>query len=92
MALFYAGSFTDALHCEMADMNDQLKFFKFCKKLRILAKEKGNAKCCILEPKKKTPWPESESELYRRNDRSLSAKLVPSFVDRGCHVVRVMDP
>jgi hypothetical protein len=34
-----------------------------------------------------TPWPESASELYRSNDRHLSAKLVPtvcaSKVPRG---------
>jgi hypothetical protein len=31
-------------------------------------------------------------ELYRPSDRRLSAKLVPTFAYRGCHVVRVMDP
>jgi hypothetical protein len=36
--------------------------------------------------------PESESELYRPSDRRLSAKLVLTFVDRGCHVVSVTDP
>jgi hypothetical protein len=36
-----------------------------------------------------TPWPESASELYWPSDRRLSAKLVPTFVDRGCHVVSV---
>jgi hypothetical protein len=41
---------------------------------------------------KQTPWSESASELYRPSDRRLSAKLVPTFVDRGCHVVRVTDP
>jgi hypothetical protein len=35
----------------------------------------------------KTPWPESERKLCRPSDRSLSAKLVPTFVDRVCHVV-----
>jgi hypothetical protein len=39
-----------------------------------------------------TPWPESASELYRPNDRRLSAKLVPTFTDRGCHVVSVTNP
>jgi hypothetical protein len=39
-----------------------------------------------------TPWPESASELYRPSDRRLSAKLVPTFADRGCHVVSVTDP
>jgi hypothetical protein len=31
----------------------------------------------------KTPWPESTSELRRLSDRRLSAKLVPTFADRG---------
>jgi hypothetical protein len=29
---------------------------------------------------KKTPWPQSASELYRPSDRRLSAKLVPTFL------------
>jgi hypothetical protein len=33
--------------------------------------------------KKDTPWPESASELCRPSDRRLSAKLVPTFADRG---------
>jgi hypothetical protein len=40
---------------------------------------------------KQTPWPESASELYRPSDRRLSAKLVQTFADRGCHVVSVTD-
>jgi hypothetical protein len=32
------------------------------------------------------------SELYRLSDRHLSAKLVPTFVDRGCHPVSMTDP
>jgi hypothetical protein len=40
----------------------------------------------------KTPWSESASELYRPSDRSLSAKWLPTFVDKGCHVVSVTDP
>jgi hypothetical protein len=35
---------------------------------------------------RKTPWSESASELYRPSDGRLSAKLVLTFVDRGCHV------
>jgi hypothetical protein len=34
----------------------------------------------------------SVSELYRPRDRLFSAKLVPTFVDRGCHVVSATDP
>jgi hypothetical protein len=41
---------------------------------------------------KQTPWSESASVLYRPSDRRLSAKLVPTFADRGCHVVSVTDP
>jgi hypothetical protein len=40
----------------------------------------------------KTPWPESASELYWPSDRRLSAKLVPTFEDKWCHVVSVTDP
>jgi hypothetical protein len=43
---------------------------------------------------KQTPWSESESasELYRPSDRRFSAKWLPTFADKGCHVVSVMDP
>jgi hypothetical protein len=42
--------------------------------------------------KKKTPWSESASELYRPSDRCFSAKELPTFGDKGCHVVSVTDP
>jgi hypothetical protein len=49
-----------------------------------------------LRPKTKkknyTPWSESASELYRPSDRRLSATWLPTFADRGCHVVSVTDP
>jgi hypothetical protein len=38
-----------------------------------------------------TPWLQYASELYRSSDRRLSAKLVPTFADIGCHVVRAAD-
>jgi hypothetical protein len=41
--------------------------------------------------KRRTPWPVSARELYRPRDRHLSAKLVLTFADRGCHVVGVTD-
>jgi hypothetical protein len=41
---------------------------------------------------KKTPWPQSASELYRPSHRHLLAKLVPTFADRGCRVVSATDP
>jgi hypothetical protein len=40
----------------------------------------------------KTLWSVSASELYRPNDRRLSAKLLPTFAIRGCHVVSLTDP
>jgi hypothetical protein len=40
----------------------------------------------------KTPWPESESELYRPSDRLLFPKLVSSFADRWSRVVSATDP
>jgi hypothetical protein len=39
-----------------------------------------------------TLWPSSESEVYRPRNRRLSAKLVPSFVDRWCRMVSATDP
>jgi hypothetical protein len=42
--------------------------------------------------KKQTPWSESASELYRPSDRRLSAKWLPTFADKGCHVLGVTDP
>jgi hypothetical protein len=41
--------------------------------------------------KRKTPRPGSASQLYRPNDRRLSAKLVSTFADRGCRMVSAMD-
>jgi hypothetical protein len=38
-----------------------------------------------------TPWLESASKLYRHSGCRLSANLVPTFADRGCHVVVVTD-
>jgi hypothetical protein len=43
-----------------------------------------------IKQNKQTPWSDSASELYRQNDR-LSAKLLPTSADRGCHVVSVTD-
>jgi hypothetical protein len=39
--------------------------------------------------KKETPWPEFAKELHLQSDSRFSAKLVPTFVDRGCRVVSV---
>jgi hypothetical protein len=41
---------------------------------------------------KQTPWPDSMSKLNRPSVHRLSAKLVPTFADRRCHVVSVTDP
>jgi hypothetical protein len=44
------------------------------------------------EKEKETQWPEFARELYRPSDHRFSTKLVPSFADRGCHMVSVIDP
>jgi hypothetical protein len=41
---------------------------------------------------KKTLWSESASELYRPSDRRLSAKSLPTFAYKGCHMVSVTNP
>jgi hypothetical protein len=41
---------------------------------------------------KQIPWFQSASELYRQGDRRLSTRLVPTFADRGCRLVRATDP
>jgi hypothetical protein len=51
-----------------------------------------NVKVCndqVTSKTKQTPWPESASELNIPRDRRLSAKLVPTFTDKLCHVVSV---
>jgi hypothetical protein len=45
-----------------------------------------------LKIKKKIPWSESASKLYRPSGHRLSAKLVPTFADKGFRMVSVMDP
>jgi hypothetical protein len=46
----------------------------------------------MYKQNKQTLWPESTSELYQQSDRRLSVKLVPTFADRGRHVVSVTNP
>jgi hypothetical protein len=45
-----------------------------------------------INKQKQNPWPKSTSELYRPSDSRLSARLVATFWDRGCHVGSVSDP
>jgi hypothetical protein len=44
------------------------------------------------EEVKNTQWPQAASKLYRPSDSRLSAKLVSTFADIGCHVVSMTDP
>jgi hypothetical protein len=46
----------------------------------------------VPESVMKAQWHESASELHRPSYRRLSAKLVPTFADRGCQVVSATDP
>jgi hypothetical protein len=48
--------------------------------------------CHMLTETDVTPWPESASEQHRPSGRRLSAKLVPTFADRRCHMVSVTVP
>jgi hypothetical protein len=41
---------------------------------------------------RKTPWPESASELNRPSDSRSSAKLAQIFAHRGCQEVSVTNP
>jgi hypothetical protein len=43
-------------------------------------------------PKKVNSVARVRERLYRPSDRHLSAKLVSTFADRGCHVVNMTDP
>jgi hypothetical protein len=45
----------------------------------------------IKQTNKQTPWSDSASELYRLSDRRFSAKWLPTFADKGCHVVSGAD-
>jgi hypothetical protein len=58
----------------------------------ILERKKEFCENIISKEKLQTPWPKSASELYRPSHRRLLAKLVPTFADRGCHMVSVTDP
>jgi hypothetical protein len=51
-----------------------------------------NREIFIVTNIKKTLWLESANELYRPSDRRLSEKILPTFADRGYHVVSVTDP
>jgi hypothetical protein len=42
--------------------------------------------------KKQNSVPGSASELHRLSDCLMSAKSMPTFEDRGCHMVNMMDP
>jgi hypothetical protein len=46
----------------------------------------------LKNKKQQTPCSESANELYWSSDRHLSAKLVPTFAEKGCHVVSMTDP
>jgi hypothetical protein len=39
----------------------------------------------------KTLWYEYASDLYRLSDRPFLSKLVPTFEERGCHMVSLKD-
>jgi hypothetical protein len=58
---------------------------KRCRQFFVAAGTCLRSHCFPLKEQRPTPtpWPESASELYRPSDRRFSAKLVPTFADRG---------
>jgi hypothetical protein len=65
------------------------------RKLRITELKETNSAVLPnvwLKTKTKLRGLYSASELYRPRDRRMSANLVPTFANRGCHVVRATDP
>jgi hypothetical protein len=48
--------------------------------------------CPTIQITKKPPWSESASKLHWLSDRRMSAKWLPTFTDRGCHLDSVTDP
>jgi hypothetical protein len=46
----------------------------------------------FLHTSKQTQWPQSASKLYRKSDRRLSSKLMPTFADRGPSMVGATEP
>jgi hypothetical protein len=70
-------------------------FFCFRRALRRFCFPYRNSRALSsssIQMKTKTQWPESVSKLFRPSDRCLWAKLVPTFADRGYHVVSVTNP
>jgi hypothetical protein len=61
-------------------------------KLAVFLRYVAFIRACSFDALQNTSWSESASELYRPRDRRLSAKWLPTFADRGCHVVSVTDP
>jgi hypothetical protein len=57
--------------------------FGNCSAYYLLTIPKTETKLCGFSP---------QAKLYRLSDRRLSAKLVPTFADRGCRMVRATDP
>jgi hypothetical protein len=70
-------------------MTEIIVFISHCKLVTIYKKPSTR---CVLCKFKLPGLSQSASKLYRTSDRRLSAKLVPTFADRVCHVVSVTDP
>jgi hypothetical protein len=71
---------------------DFCNLFRCLQKINFKQTFNENSDTKLNLKKKNTPWLESARELYRLSDCRLSMKLVPTFADRGCHVVSRTDP
>jgi hypothetical protein len=60
---------------------------RICEIIKLVVPEKlqitSSYKPLFSTTNEQTPWPESANELYRPSDRSLPAKLMQTFEDKG---------
>jgi hypothetical protein len=73
-----------AIKWKSLDLNTKLKI--------IPPHEESSSSKSKLKTHDQTLWPQSVSKLHRPSYRSLSTKLVPTFVARGYCMVSVIDP
>jgi hypothetical protein len=78
--------FPNALHAA-----DTVHHILSALRIRWITKNRENRQTYALH-NLKIPWSQSAIELYWQSNRRLSEKLLPTFADRGCHVVSVTDP
>jgi hypothetical protein len=84
--------FTDYAETDIDDNNRSVITLRVNKSLGAWAKSKFLRMCHKINIVKLHSVGWVSSELYRPSDRCMSAKLLPTFANRGCYVVSVTDP